>query len=339
MHISISPQILNGTYTQSVGDYVTYLEKENKERSIEMQEHFFDQNNDQVSTEEVIREIDNNTKKLRQRDPRFYSIVVSPSPKELAHIQGDSEKLKTYTRELMKQYAKAFHRNQEVRVEDLKYYAKIEHQRTYRGFEKKIQENAPYRKEIARLQNNIQKIHRGEIEGNIKKLEKQIRQLTQQAPHKLRGELIKEGMQKEGLQTHIHIIVSRRDQSNTYTLSPLSKHKTSEVTLNGKTIKRGFDRNQFYQAAEKTFDRTTGYRRNYIETYMARKQRVYEPKKFYAHLLGLPTRERQITLKLLRETGIQIPVVPTNQMQLSMQLYKRIERAIQIAERSVSIEI
>ncbi|MCK0160145.1 DUF5712 family protein [Muricauda sp. F6463D] len=36
----------------------------------------------------------------------------------------------------MEDYAKSFHRNQEVKAEDQKYYVKIEHERTYRGSDK-----------------------------------------------------------------------------------------------------------------------------------------------------------------------------------------------------------
>lgn len=37
--------------------------------------------------------------------------------------------------------------------------------------------------------------------------------------------------------------------------------------LNGKPTKRGFDRNNFYDASKNTFDRVAGYDRNYVETY------------------------------------------------------------------------
>ena len=41
--------------------------------------------------------------------------------------------------------------------------------------------------------------------------------------------------------------------------------------MNGKTVKRGFDRDTFVKNAEKTFDKMFGYKRNYVETYAARK--------------------------------------------------------------------
>lgn len=98
--------------------------------------------------------------------------------------------LKKYVREMMKDYAASFIRNQKVNVDSIKYYAKIEHQRTYRGFEKQVVENAPYRKKIANLNNDIRKVERGEIDGSVKKLERQIEKLNEEAPHKHNGQLI-----------------------------------------------------------------------------------------------------------------------------------------------------
>ena len=174
MYLTISAQKMGSTYNSSVGNYVDYLEKENEDRSPELREEFFDQENDNVSPQTVIDEIDANTAKLRQKDPKFYSIVVSPNQRELKAIGNDPNMLREYTRKLMEDYAKSFHRNQEVKAENLKYYAKIEHERTYRGFDKQVQENAPYRGEIARLRNEIRKVERGESIGNVNELEKRI---------------------------------------------------------------------------------------------------------------------------------------------------------------------
>ncbi len=339
MYVAISPQKTGTGYQSSVADYVAYLEKENEGRLPENQEHFFNQFENHVAPERVISEIDGNTAKLRKKDAKFYSLVVSPSQLELKAVAKNPEKLKEYVRELMKDYAKSFYRNQEVTVNDIKYYAKIEHQRTYRGFEKQVLENAPYRKEIAKLRNDIQKVTRGELEGNIQKMERRIQQLTDRAPHKQNGKLIEAGMQKEGSQTHVHIIVSRKDMTNTYTLSPMAKHKASEVMLNGKLTKRGFDRDKFFEASEKTFDRVTGYQRNYVETYRAKNMLSKNPSKFYAKLIGLPTREKDVAFKLLKHTGLNIPTVPLNKYQLAMKILKTLERGIGKALRAGEIDV
>ena len=189
---------MGSTYTSSVGVYVEYLEKEDIGKHPDLKENFFDQYNDRIAPEKVVSEIDGNTAKLRKRDPKFYSMVVSPSQRELKAMNNDPAHLRKYVRELMKDYAGSFYRNQQVTVDSIKYYAKIEHQRTFRGFEKQVMENAPYRKEIVKLRNDIRKVERGEIKGNVKKLEKKIEKLHDQAPYKQNGKMVLTGMQKEG---------------------------------------------------------------------------------------------------------------------------------------------
>ena len=53
MYISTTPQNLDKTFSQSSSDFVDYLEKENSGKEPDLQEHFFDQNNDRVSPEHV----------------------------------------------------------------------------------------------------------------------------------------------------------------------------------------------------------------------------------------------------------------------------------------------
>ncbi|PCE63004.1 MobB family relaxase [Sediminicola luteus] len=308
MHINISAQKLESTYTGSVRDYVTYLEKEEKTIGPEARKGFFNLDTDGIPSERVIAEIDGNTAKLKKKDPRFYSIVVSPSQRELKHIRNDKQLLKQYTRKLMEAYAHNFNRNQRIQVSDIMFFAKIEDKRTFRGFERQVLGNAPYHKEIVKLKNDMAKIARGEIQGNLRRIQAKIDALDKQAPYRAQGKRIVSGMEKPGLQTHVHIIVSRKDIQGKHILSPLSKYRASEVVLNGKPIKRGFDRNAFLESAEKTFDTVTGYNRNYVETYTGRKALLNDPKAFYQKILGLPKGEKAIALKLLKTLGTRMPV-------------------------------
>lgn len=77
----------------------------------------------------------------------------------------------------------------------------------------------------------------------------------------------KQGELKQGDNRHIHVIVSRRAKENGYKISPLANEKNSKGMLNGKEVQKGFDRQKFSHAAEKTFDLTTGYQRSLEETY------------------------------------------------------------------------
>ncbi|MEM1259609.1 MAG: MobB family relaxase [Bacteroidota bacterium] len=339
MYIAITPQKLESGYSSSVSDYVAYLEKENESLEPENQEFFFNQTEDRVLPETVISEIDGNTAKLKKTEPKFYSLIVSPSRRELKAIQNHPDALKNYTRELMKDYAASFYRDTPITVDQIKYYAKIEHERTYRGFEKEILENAPYRKKIVRLQNNIRKVARWELEGNIKQMEKELAQLQRDIPHKINGKPITVGMKKEGVQTHIHIIVSRKDVTNTFSLSPGAKYKASEVEMHGKKVQRGFHREQFFEASERTFDRLFQYDRNFVETYRAKKTLVKDPRGFQLLLAGLPLSEKALALKLLNKTGIRVPSIPTNKVQLDLKIVHRIKRGMERAVQSASIGI
>src|SRR5690606_9735688 len=248
MYITITPQNLSGNFGQSATAFVDYLEKENEGKPMPELEHFFDQHHNEISAEEVIKEIDNNTAKLKKSEPKFYSITLNPSQQELKAIGDSPEALKQFTREAMKAYAKAFNREidgKPVSIDDIKYFAKVERQRTFKGSDKEIQENQPYATKILELKQQIRSIQHGETTGDIKMLQKAIDRLEREAPHKLNGKRIVRDMPKPAHQSHIHIIVSRKDASNRYSLSPGSKYKASEVQMNGKIVKRGFDRNAF----------------------------------------------------------------------------------------------
>jgi hypothetical protein len=352
MYITITPQKLGGSYSQSVADYVKYLEKENQ--GLEQQdppagragiEHFFNQYGDEIAAKEVVKEIDGNTSKLKKTEPKFYSITISPSKYELKQLQNSSTDLKAYTREVMKDYVKSFNREingKQITIDDIKYYAKIEHQRKFKGTDFQVKENQPFASKILQLKQDIRKIENGKLEGNISKLQQKISQLEKEAPHQSRGverRRIVQGMQKEGNQSHIHIIVSRKDTSNSVSLSPGSKYKASEVVMNGKKVKRGFDRDSFFSNAEKTFDKQFGYKRNYAETYQAKKDFIKNPKLYFSVLMGLPANEKATAFKILGKSGVPMMNIPTNKVQLAIKVIKRLKKGVEVASKSGSIGI
>lgn len=343
MYITITPQKLRANYSQSSADFVGYLEKENQGLEQQDMEHFFNQYGDEISAEEVVKEIDGNSAKLKKKEPKFYSITVSPSKYELRKLQDNSQDLKRYTRELMKDYVASFNREingRPVTVDDIKYFAKIEHQRTFKGTDFQIKENQQYATKILQLKTDIRNIQEGRAEGNIKRMKKEIAKLEKQAPHQQNGKRITQGMKKDGEQSHIHIIVSRKDASNRFSLSPGSKYKASDVKLNGETVKRGFDRDKFFERAEKTFDRTFGYKRNYAETYKSRKDFVKNPHLYFAALMKLPANEKALAFKIISKSGLPVvPSIPVSQAQIALRVFKRLRRGAEIAIKSSSIGI
>ena len=341
MYISITKQHLDKTFSQSSSDFVDYLEKENEGKGLDQQEQFFNQNHDRISPEQVVKEIDGNTSKLKKQEPKFYSITINPSQRELNHINNDPKLLKEYVREVMKDYAASFHRDNPVSVDSIKYFAKLEYERTFKGFDRQVKENQVYRAQIVKFENEIRKVERGEIAGNVKTMQNDIAMLNAQIPHRIDGQVVVQGMKKPGLQTHVHIIVSRKDVSNRFSLSPGSKYMESESKLNGKMVKRGFRRDQFYDNAEKRFDTLFKYKRNFVESYQARKTYIHDPKIYFAHLLGLPTNERSAAFKLMGTAGVHIPKlnIPTNKVEAALQAIKQFKKVIDVAKSSSSIGI
>ena len=343
MYITITPQKMGGNYSKSSADFVGYLEKENQGLEQQDMEHFFNQYGDEISAEEVIQEIDGNTAKLEKHEPRFYSITVSPSKYELRKLQNSSEDLKRYTRELMKDYVASFNREikgRPVSIDDIKYYAKIEHLRKFKGTDFQVKENQPFATKILQLKTEIRNIQEGRAEGNIKKMKQEIAKLERQAPHQQNGKRIVQGIAKDGNQSHIHIIVSRKDASNRFSLSPGSKYKASDVKLNGETIKRGFDRDKFFERAEKSFDKNFGYKRNFAETYKARKDFVKNPNLYFAALMKLPANEKALAFKMITKTGLPIvPSIPVSQTQIALRVFKRLRRGAEVSIKSSSIGI
>ncbi len=342
MYITITAQKLGGQYSQSVSSFVDYLEKENDGVSTEEMEHFFNQYNDEVSVENVVKEIDENTAKLKKKEPKFYSITVSPSKYELRKLQHSKEDLKKYTRAIVKDYASSFNREingEPISVNDIKYYAKIEHKRFYKGTDFQIKENQPFATKILKLTNEIRSINDGRTFGNIDQIKLKIAKLEAEAPHKQNGKRIVQGMQKDGNQSHIHIIVSRKDASNSVSLSPGSKYKASEVLMNGKIVKRGFDRDSFFAKAEKTFDNTFNYKRNYAESYTSKKDFIKNPKLYFSTLLGLPASEKAIAFTMLGKSGVPLASIPTSKVQLALKTIRYLKRGVEVALKSGSIGI
>lgn len=106
----------------------------------EQEARFFGADDDELSADELQRAIDTNVKGLRAGEARFYSLVLSPSEDELAHIGSDPEKLKEYTRQVMDQYAQNFKLKggQQLRSADLVWGGIIHEQRTHRGTDPEV---------------------------------------------------------------------------------------------------------------------------------------------------------------------------------------------------------
>jgi len=252
----------------SVKELSNYLEKENTGKAHKDKEWFFSQDKNHVSAREVTQAIDTNKSKLKHRDAKFYLVNISPSQKELAHIGNDPEKLKAYARSVMDGYARNF--NRDITGKDLLYFAKIEYERRYKGFD-----------------------------------------------HEVKAGLVKQGELKPGLQTHIHVIVSRKDRYNQRQFSPLSKHQN---TQNG-PVRGGFPRKAFYIDAERRFDAMFNYPRSLKERFEYRNTMKY----------GTMKEKLQLKKQLERAPAPTISKMPSGK------ILKRFGRAIE-SQQAIALE-
>ena len=101
---------------------------------------FFNSEEDGLSAAELLADIDSNVKGLRAGEAKFYSLVISPSEDELAHIDNDEEKLKDYTRKVMKEYAQNFQLKdgRQLKSEDIVWGATVHQERSYRGTDPEV---------------------------------------------------------------------------------------------------------------------------------------------------------------------------------------------------------
>jgi Family of unknown function (DUF5712) len=147
----------------------SYLEKEAKEGGEEAT--FFGAPGSEPQTAaEVVAMLDGNVKGLKTDDPKFHSLVLSPSADELVLIGNNPKALESYTQNVMDLYAKNFtlKNGKQLGESDLVWAATIHQERKNRGTDEGVQ-----------------------------------------------------GERKDGLQTHIHVMVSARDAAQKITLNPL----------------------------------------------------------------------------------------------------------------------
>ncbi|PZU20151.1 MAG: hypothetical protein DI589_18845 [Shinella sp.] len=211
-----------------------YLNKENKGKFDDEKDLLFNQFRDDITPEEATETIDKNVAKLSKNEEKYFSFHISPSASEIKQIDGDTQKMKDFVRNVMDEYAKNF--NKGLTAKDLVYFAKIERTREFKN------------KDIE-VQNGFSAV----------------------------------GQKKTGDQLHVHVVVSRKDVTNTKKLSPKDNAKGGSnfhVPGKEKTISRGFDRNKFFNKVESLFDSTFNYHRTPEESYEFRRLQKHHPEEF-----------------------------------------------------------
>ncbi|WP_422082814.1 DUF5712 family protein [Ulvibacterium sp.] len=229
----------------SCSKYGHYLNKENKELKKEgqpeRQQFFFNQDQNMITTANAISLVDDNNKGkgLAKKQDRYFTLTLNFSQKEQEHLTSTIAKRPIATVDELNQ--KEYEHYNEV----IKLFVRQAMQNYAANFKKDIKEN------------QIVWFAKIEHKRRFKGMDAAVKS----------GQ-VKSGEPKKGLQTHVHITVSRMHKDHRINLSPLANARSGkELVLNGRTVKGGFDRSNWKQLNEDSFDNMFKYKRGLEEKF------------------------------------------------------------------------
>lgn len=200
---------------------------------------FFNSDNVNVGKEQVISELDKNHKNLNSKDDKFYMISINPSHNEIKHLIGRD--------------VNSFDELTPTEKEQLN----IKLQSYTHDVMDKYALN--FKRENVKSGKDLLYFGKIETERYYKHYDKEVQSGTK-----------KTGQKKEGLNVHIHIVVSRNSKDQKAKLSPNGRFVGSKWTLKGKKrIVRGFSHIDFKQACIEKFNDKFKYKPKEKENYGA----------------------------------------------------------------------
>ncbi|PIB39218.1 DUF5712 family protein [Maribacter sp. 4G9] len=229
----------------SCAKYGYYLNKENeelrKEGKGERQQFFFDQNQKMMTTVKAISMIDDNNKNkgLAKKQDRYFTLTLNFSQQEQEYLASTLAKrpIENVDELTAKEY------------ENYNQVIKLFTQQAMRNYA------ANFKRDID--EKDIVWFAKIEHKRRYKGMDKEV--MTGRA---------KSGEPKKGLQTHVHITVSRMHRDYRINLSPMANARSSEnLVLNGRKVKGGFDRSNWKQRNEDSFDTMFEYKRSLEEKF------------------------------------------------------------------------
>lgn len=258
MPISKPHSTLGADNKGSCSNLAIYLEKENEEldklikKSSSMNEIFQLENRKQgfftaseinISTIDVISSIDNNKRKLGANDAKYFAPTISFSENELSHIAF----LATGKREITSVL--------ELNSSELEQFNNL-----IREYGRKVMDNYAlnFNRQDKGIKSGADLVYFGKIEHfrKFKGTDKEV----------IDGKKIS-GQYKKGLQSHIHIIVSRKDKTQLLKLSPTCNEKQTNRKIGNNEYQVGFDRVKWINSNENFFDEHFNYKRKELEKF------------------------------------------------------------------------
>jgi len=229
----------------SCSKYGHYLNKENQELKKEgqgyRQQFFFNQDQNMINTVKAISMVDDNNKNkgLAKKQDKYFTLTLNFSQSEQEHLAS------TFAKRPIENVEELNTREHEQYNEVIKLFTQQAMRNYATNFKKNIKENQIVW--FAKIE------HKRRYKGTDKEV------MTGRA---------KSGEPKKGLQTHVHITVSRMHKDYRINLSPLANARSSEnLVLNGRKVKGGFDRSNWKQRNEDSFDKMFEYKRGLGEKF------------------------------------------------------------------------
>ena len=257
MPISKPHSTLGAKNSGSCASLAEYLDKENQELEKmigtsnniseialyeKRKQHFFDATSNQISLISVIDKIDNNRKKLCKKDAKYYAPTVSFSQKELTHLSEIAAGRKVDN-------VWEFSNSEYVKFNDL-----------IREYGRKVMDGyaGNFNRQNKGLNEGRDLVYFGKIE-HFRKFKGNDKEVKNGG--------FRSGDYKPGLNSHIHIIVSRKDKTQKMKLSPVANERSKVRTIGKNKYKVGFDRMEWIKKNEKSFDRLFNYKRKELEKF------------------------------------------------------------------------
>lgn len=276
--------------------FSAYLDKQNDVVRVEGREYFFNGTGDTYDTEDVVKRIDANVRGLKRSEARYYTFSISPSSEEIAHLRrtiADTKQtlielgeevpplledtmmrtyLKDYAIRCMDAYARNFGHPEIRDNRDLLWFGMVEKDRYWKRHDPEVRTNIRIDRQIAQLERQLGKGRDRSVRHQIAALEKEyVRESRVRAGGS--DEILRPMMAKAGENWHIHVTVSRRDITNSISLSPNANGRGSaKHVLNGRAVRVGFDREAYKIACEQIFDRLFSHQRLQTESYERAKE-------------------------------------------------------------------
>ena len=258
MPISKPHSALGANNKGSCSNLALYLEKENQDLDKlikyasstnqifdleSRKQSFFSALETNVSTIDVISAIDKNKRKLGANDAKYFAPTISFSEKELDHIAFQATDKKGISS-----------------VWDLNATELNEFNRLIRDYGRKIMDNYAlnFNRQDKGIKSGSDLVYFAKIEHfrKFKGIDKDV----------LDGKETS-GSYKKGLQSHIHVIVSRKDKTQRLKLSPTCNETLTIRTIGDNNYQVGFDRVKWIETNEKTFDEHFKYSRTELEKF------------------------------------------------------------------------